>query len=129
MPLFQKYFKPRGTYKIKLLNDTWVGQDSAEYVDDIVADAATGTGVSDVTVTITPTLLNGVVYWDLGTVSWTGVTSSNVGYAVLYLDTGNTATSPVIDYEDLRVSGVGRDIVADDLDVIFPSNAIRFHPW
>lgn len=133
MPFFPKYFKARGTYKAKLLTDAFTGQETAEFVDDVLGVAATGTNVSDITVTVDPTIDDGVVYWNVTNVAWTSVTSSNVGYAVIYLDTGDTATSPLIDYLDARVdngSGLeGRDIVNDDLTMTVPSSAIRFHVW
>lgn len=129
MPYFPNYFKKRGTVKAKLLKDTFTGQDTAEYVDDVVSDAATGTNVADITPTISSSVTDGIVYWSITDVDWTNVTSTNVGYVVLYVDTGNTATSPVISYADIREGGSGRAITTSDLTVTYPANDFRFHVW
>jgi len=134
MPFFPNYFKSRGTVKAKLLKDTFATQETAEFVDDVTAYAVSGTNVSDVTASVANSVNGGVVSWTVTNVSWTAVTCTNVGYVVIYLDTGDTSTSPVISYVDVRVDSgggvlVGRNIVNDDLTVTYNANEFRFYVW
>lgn len=129
MAFFPKFFKIRGTVKARLLNSSATGWESAEFLSDLSAYTATGTNVSDVTVSGTNTVNGAVVSYDPGTVSWTTVTCSDVGYAILYVDTGSASTSAVIGYADLRNNGAARVVVNASLNVTWPTSGIRVHVW
>lgn len=102
MPLNPAYFNPRGTWKAKLLTDGFDPTGDWEYIDDIAAYAVSGTNVSDQTLTINATITGPRNSWDIDDIVWTGIICANFGYVIYYLDTGDSSTSPIAHYDDVR---------------------------
>lgn len=94
------------TVKVMLLDNTHVpDRDAHEFIDDVSADEVSGTGysaggatIANQTWTQNDTIDKAV--FDGDPVEWAGSTIT-VRYAVIYIDTGTPATSPLIQLIDL----------------------------
>jgi hypothetical protein len=112
-------FKGKGydsSTKIDLANDTikvmLVGSgytpdiDAHDFINDVSANESSGTGYTAGGATLagkTWTQVDASDLWkfDANDTSWTISSSLTARYAVIYKDTGNTATSPLIGYVNL----------------------------
>ena len=129
MAYFPNYFKGRGTVKALPVTDALTDFATPEFLSDVSSYACSGTNIAAQTVSGSVTVTGAVVTYDPGTITWTSVSCTNVGYIILYIDTGNSATSPLIGYADVRDGGAGRNIINQDLAVTWPANGIRVHVW
>lgn len=101
-----------GTVKCMLLDNTHTpAQDTHNYVDDVVADEVSGTGYTAGGPTLTTVALTydgatNTIKLDADNVSLGGSTIT-ARYAVIYVDTGVDATSPLIALVDF-----GEDVIS-----------------
>lgn len=101
-----------GTPKVMLINQSYVpNQDTDQYVNAVSANQASGTGYVAGGLTLNNvvtayTAATNVANLDADDIS--GISVSCV-WAVVYVDTGNPATSPVLSYTDLS-EGAGTNV-------------------
>jgi hypothetical protein len=94
-----------GVIKVMLLTSSaTLNQDTDDYINDVSANEVSGAGYSAGGATVTgatPTYTAGTNTFALeaNNVSWASSTIT-ARYMVVYIDTGNPATSPVIAYSD-----------------------------
>lgn len=93
------------TVKVALLNSGHTpSQDSHDYFSDVSANEVTGTGytaggVQLTNVSVSYTAASNTQTFDADNVVWSGSTIT-ARYAVVYVDTGSAATSPLIGLVD-----------------------------
>lgn len=118
MPLYPQSLNWTATVKAKLLLDSYAYSATHRYLDDVDSHDA---GETDETLTVTFTYSEAeqTVSIDLTDPTWTAITVDNVGYIVVYEDTGVAATSPLKFYLDIRDGGAGRDLINADLTYQF----------
>lgn len=114
MPLYNQGKSPavndltNGTFKVLLVTSSYTPNVDHDFVSDVVANEATGTGYSRKTIasaSITIDDTNDRVDVTAANLSWTGLTSA-FRYAILYKEITNDAASPVIAYFDLGAQSV-----------------------
>jgi len=114
------------TFKIALMTDSYSPDvDNDDFWSDISADETSGTGYTAGGETlanqaVTREDANDRAVWDADDVVWSASTIT-AAKAVIYKDTGNPATSPLIGYMDF---GGNRSSVASDLTILFDSSGI-----
>lgn len=95
------------TVKVALLANTYTpDQDVHQYFSDVSANEVTGTGYTAggnvlTTATMTYTGATNVLTFSGDNAAW-AASSITAAYAVLYVDTGTAATSPLICYVDFQ---------------------------
>ncbi len=97
-----------GTFKVALLNNDYVPSRSHDFFSDVDDYEISGSGYTAGGVAVTnPTVVRAsdgfLDYFTTDTAAWTGLSGTDLRYAVLYEDTGVAATSPLIDLQDLSV--------------------------
>lgn len=102
------------TIKVALLSSYAPDIDSHTVFDDVNANEESGTGytaggetLANVTVTQDDSDDEGV--FDADDVTWEGLDVGTPAYAIIYKDTGNAATSPLIAMVELGVASNGQD--------------------
>lgn len=101
-----------GTAKVMFVSAAYVlDQDNHDYINDVSANEVTGTGVSagGVTLTSPTTTVTGAT--NTVTLSGGSITGISVSacYAVVYVSTGTSSTSPVLTITDLS-EGTGVNV-------------------
>lgn len=129
MPLFLKFYEPKSLIA-KFYKDTWTPGIDDEFRSDIDSHASTGTNVDTKTCAFTGTTTAATannqanILIDITDLSWTNVTSTNLGYIVFYENSGAAATDRLVFYIDVRSGGSGRSVTNDDIDVQFDANGV-----
>lgn len=93
-----------GTPKVMLLSDTYVlDQDAHDFVNDISAHEAAGTGYAAGGLTLAGVTTSATGATNTAAFDANDITGISVDccYAVVYVDTGNPATSPILTIADL----------------------------
>lgn len=94
------------TIKVLLTTATYVpNQDTHNFHDDITNEVATGNGYTTGgetlgTKSLTYDTVSNTVRLDAADTTWTFTASKTARYAVIYKDTGVSATSPLLGYVD-----------------------------
>lgn len=108
------------TIKVALTTSTYTpNQDTHDYYDDITNEVANGNGYTTGGTALAGKSINydtatNAIQLRGGTAQWTG--SFTARYAVIYKDTGNGATSPLMGYVDF---GGDETISSATLSVVF----------
>lgn len=102
------------TVRVMLVENTYTpDQDAHDYIDDVRADEASGTGYTEDGAeigsrTLTYTGATNILKLDGADTSWAS-SEITARYAVIYVDTGTDSTSPLLGYvdfgEDVTSSG------------------------
>lgn len=98
------------TFKVALVNSSYVpNQDTHDFFDDITNEV-TGTGYTAGGATLAGVALsqdntNNRGVFDANDTTWPNSTIANATAAILYKSTGTAATSPLIAYIDLGATG------------------------
>jgi hypothetical protein len=107
-----------GTVKVALVDTGTYTYNAADQFYSAVSSAAVGTPQTIGSKTFT----NGV--FDGADVTFTAVTGSSVEALVLYVDTGNTATSPLVAYIDTGVTGLPISPNGGDISITWAVSGI-----
>ena len=119
------------TIKVALVTSSYTpDQDAHDYWDDVSANEASGTGYTAggatlASKTVGYTAGTNVTKFDAADVSWAASTVT-ARYAVIYVDTGSAATSPLIGYVDFgsnQSSSAGTFSIVWDAAGIFTTTA------
>lgn len=92
-----------GTVKFMLLHDTYViDQDLHDFINDVSANEATGTGYSAGGLTLAGVTVTADAATNASILDFTDISgiSVNCCYGVLYVDTGTPSTSPIFTVTD-----------------------------
>lgn len=102
---------PAVLLKVALLKTTHTPNLAAhDFFNDVVADEIPATGGYTARGLTIPSRALGLdtathyAYLDGGVASWSSFTATGIGYAVLYVDTGTDATSPLVTLVDFGVA-------------------------
>jgi hypothetical protein len=128
MPFYPNYFKPRNTIKAIYLLATYTYSSSHEFLSDVNSHDA-GVAADVLTTTFSYIEPEQKVVIDLSDIEFTSVTETNLGYILLYEDTGVAGTSKIVGYLDIRENGLGRDLVNATGRYVFDSTGafeVRF---
>lgn len=109
---------PTDTIKIALIDTALYTYNSTDEFWSSANAAEIGTAVTLTSKTIT----NGV--FDAADVSFTSVTGASVEALIIYKDTGNAATSPLIMFIDVAASGLPVTPNGNNIDVQFNASGI-----
>ena len=117
------------TIKVALLNATYSESLGDEWFSDVSAKEVSGTGYSSGGSTLTGKTAardetNGKITFSASFLTFSTVSLTNVGYAVIYKSTGVAGTSPLIKVVDLRSGGVGRNVTSDDINLQWAETGI-----
>lgn len=110
------------TIKVILVDDTYVFSMNDEYLDDVSAKEVSGTNYSRQTLgskTSTYTEADRTQRFDAANATFSNITVSNVGGAIVFMDSGTASTSPLI----AHFAGSGSP-VADDVQLNWSPNGI-----
>lgn len=117
------------TIKVALLDATYSPSLGDEWFSEVSAKEVSGTGYSSGGSTLTGKTATrdedaGKITFSASFMTFSTVTLSNVGYAVVYKSTGTASTSPLIKVVDLRSGGAGRNVTSDDVNVQWAATGI-----
>lgn len=112
-------FAAVGDAKLMLLDDTFTIDETHEYADDLSGEISAGGGYTTGGITLTGIAAAYDDGTDELTIEWDAITGLTVNacYAVLIVDTGSAATSPVLAEWDLSEGGAA-DIPVTALSAI-----------
>lgn len=137
MPYYPLFNAWPTTVKARLLASTYepsYGDD--RYLSDISSHTATGTNVSDLTLSgkastwSEPFLSN-----DADDLEWTNATCSDFSWIAIYEDTGSAATSRLIYLLDIRPLDVSRqvsgtnEVTTGTISYQFETDGVGVHAW
>lgn len=112
-------FPAVGTPKLMLLDDTFTIAETHDFETDLSGEIAAGGGYTTGGITLSGLTAAYDSVTDEVTVEWDAISglSVNACYAVLVVDTGSSATTPVLAEWDLS-EGVGSDVPVTALSAI-----------
>lgn len=102
---------------------TWTNNE--QFVSDVASAEVSGTNYSRQTLTSkTVTKSYPFIYYDAEDVTFNNITVSGIEYFIIYKDTGDDSTSPILFRFDARDSGSPRNVVANPATLQFHSSGV-----